>query len=262
MLMESGAYCHRTIVCPERCYACTAGGPIRRMNKEDREDRLVVTPLIDWFKKQKPNCGIHKPAYTTNARGWDIEAKRENEYLLIEAKYIGGPAISSFAVLVVAPLAKRDLHWKRPEPWCCWAIGVKPPRNMYQIFFDYMARNSEFWKHYGEDLRMKYIFLVREGEVTRIPFTYFLRMTKLYADRAHGKTLEERRQIAERALAALHKILELNQKDELNEKTVNELVERYWELAVVTLDEGRHLNTKIARTKGHTRRVPRPDTTT
>ena len=37
------------------------------MNKEDREDRLVVTPLIDWFKKQKPNWGIHKPAYTTNA---------------------------------------------------------------------------------------------------------------------------------------------------------------------------------------------------
>ncbi len=68
---------------------------------------------------------------------------------------------------------------------------------MYQILFDYMARNPKFWKHYGEDLRMKYIFFVHEGEVTRISFTAFLRKTKLYGDRADGKTLGVKRGIAE-----------------------------------------------------------------
>jgi hypothetical protein len=73
---------------------------------------------------------------------------------------------------------------------------------MYQIFFDYMARNSEFWKHYGEDLRMKYIFCVQAGEVTRIPFAAFLRMAKLYGGRANEKTpLEDRRRIAEGLLS-------------------------------------------------------------
>jgi hypothetical protein len=187
------------------------------MTTEDREDRLVVTPLIDWLKKQKPGWIIDKPKYPTSARGWDIEARRRNEYLLIEAKYIAGPAIAAFAGLVAAPLAKRALRLNIPalEPWCCWAIGINPPgpvgsevrkattRNMYQILFDYMARNSKFWKHYGKDLRMKYIFFVQKEEVTSILFTEFLRMTKLYTDRAHGKRLKERRQIAEDLLVLI-----------------------------------------------------------
>jgi len=43
-------------------------------------------------------------------------------------------------------------------------------------------------------------------------------------------------------------ILALHRKDNLNEKTVKELVERYWKLAVITLDEDQRLNKK-ARSK-------------
>jgi hypothetical protein len=176
------------------------------MTKEDREDQFVVTPLIDWFKKQKPKWGLHKPAYASHARGWDIEAKRDNEYLVIEAKCISASSISSFAGLVAAPLAKRDNHWRGPS-WCCWAIGIKPQverdrRHVYQIFFDYMARNPTFWGHYGKDLRMKYIFFVQAGGVTSILFTEFLRKTKLYSDRAQGKTVKARRRIAEEVMSA------------------------------------------------------------
>jgi hypothetical protein len=175
------------------------------VSKEDREYELVVTPLIEWFKSQQPDWNLHKPNYHTAARGWDIEAWRENEYLLIEAKYIASSSISSFAGLVAAPLAVRAQRWEGAG-WCCWAIGIKPQvegrgRHIYQIFFDYMSRNSRFWKHYGEDLRMKYIFFVQGGEVTRIPFIDFLRMTDLYADRSAGRKLVARRAAAEQVLS-------------------------------------------------------------
>jgi hypothetical protein len=167
-----------------------------------KEDRFVVNPLIRWFKEQKADWTLHKPSHGTSATGWDIEASRNKQDLLIEAKYIAGPALASFAGLVTAPLAKRAQHSmvRKYRSWChgvCWAIGIEPTRNMYQILFDYMARNPKFWKHYGEDLRMKYIFFVHEGEVTRISFTAFLRKTKLYGDRADGKTLGVKRGIAE-----------------------------------------------------------------
>ena len=53
---------------------------------------------------------------------------------------------------------------------------------LYQILFDFMGRHSGFWAHYGEDLRMKYIFFVQEGKVTRIPFADFLVMTQRYVE--------------------------------------------------------------------------------
>jgi hypothetical protein len=43
-------------------------------------------------------------------------------------------------------------------------------------------------------------------------------------------------------------ILAIYQKGNLNEKTAKELVERYWKLAVITLDEDQRLN-KTARSK-------------
>ncbi len=170
------------------------------------EDRFVVNPLIRWFKEQKADWTIRKPSQGTYATGWDIEATRKNQDLLIEAKYIAGPALSSFAGLVTAPLAKRAQRGmvRKYRSWChgvCWAIGINPPRNIFQILFDYIARNPKFWKHYGEDLRMKYIFFVRDGDVTRIPFTAFLRITKLYAARSGGKTLAARRRIAKELLS-------------------------------------------------------------
>jgi hypothetical protein len=172
------------------------------LSNEDREYQLVVSPLINWLQAQKPGWIVHHPKYHTSARGWDIEAWRENEYLLIEAKYIAASSISSFSGLVSAPLAMRAQHWNDPS-WCCWAVGIKPQienrgRHVYQIFFDYLARNVEFWKHYSEDLRMKYIFFVQEGDVTMVSFSDFLDMTKLYSDRTDKKTpCKARRQIAE-----------------------------------------------------------------
>jgi hypothetical protein len=44
------------------------------------------------------------------------------------------------------------------------------------------------------------------------------------------------------------KILDLHKKDELNATAMNELVERHWRLAVITLDEDQRLN-KVARSK-------------
>jgi hypothetical protein len=177
-------------------------------DNEDREYQLVVTPLIDWLDRQKLGWIFHHPKHPTSARGWDIEAWREGEYLLIEAKYIAASSISSFSGLVSAPLAARARHWNDPGWCCCWAVGIKPQvehrgRHVYQIFFDYMARNAEFWKHYGEDLRMRYIFFVQESGVTMIPFTDFLEMTNLYSGRVIGKVpLKECRRIAEELLSA------------------------------------------------------------
>ncbi len=56
-----------------------------------------------------------------------------------------------------------------------------------------MGRNLKFWKHYSDDLRMKYIFFVEKGEITRIPFAEFLLMTKQYVEltTADGKKLKE-----------------------------------------------------------------------
>jgi hypothetical protein len=71
-----------------------------------KEDRFVVDPLMRWFEEQK-RWTLHKPSHGTSATGWDIEARRKNQDLLIEAKYIAGPFLSSFAGLVTAPLVKR-----------------------------------------------------------------------------------------------------------------------------------------------------------
>lgn len=69
-----------------------------------------------------------------------------------------------------------------------------------------MARNVEFWIHYTEDLRMKYIFFVQDGDVRMIRFTDFLEMTKVYSERVAGKTskapLKECRRIADDLISA------------------------------------------------------------
>ena len=177
------------------CYTCPSEEQIRRMGNETR---LVVEPLVHWLEGQKPRWTTRTPRYETWARGWDIEANCKNQVLLIEAKYIAGASISSFAGLVTAPMADR----KYPSsPYgVCWAIGIKQPRNLYQILFDIMARNLKFWKHYGEDLRMKYIFFVEKRGVTRIPFADFLSIAERYADSTESESLQERRRIAKELL--------------------------------------------------------------
>lgn len=168
-----------------------------------KEEEYVIKPLIQWFRKQKTKWELYNPKYGTSATGWDLEARRKNQDLLIEAKFIDGPFLSSFAGLVTAPLSNRPQHFmkKKYRSWChdiCWAIGAAvQKRNIYQILLDYLARNPIFWKHYCKDLRLKYIFFVRDGKVAKVPFKHFLDIAALYEKKANGKVLKEKRTIAE-----------------------------------------------------------------
>jgi len=168
----------------------------------EKEEKLVVKPLLDWFSRQKPNWELYRPKYGTSSTGWDIEARRKNQDLLIEAKFIDGPFLASFAGLVAAPLAKRPQHLmkRKYRSWChdiCWAIGSNyESRNIYQILFDYFARNPVFWKHYCKDLHAKYIFFVKGNRVTRVPFADMLDIADAYVDKTHDARLAEKRSVA------------------------------------------------------------------
>lgn len=168
-----------------------------------QEEKFVVDPLVRWFKNQRVQWRIHRPAYATSATGWDIEVRRKNLDLLIEAKYISGPFLSSFTGLVTAPLAKRRQQlmvrkYRSRSYGVCWAIGAEyAMRNIYQILLDYLARNPVFWKHYSKDLRMMYVFFVENGKVTRIQFTTLLRLAEQYSKQVGDCLLRKRRLFAE-----------------------------------------------------------------
>lgn len=173
----------------------------------NREQEYVVKPLCKWFRQQKAIWKIHKPKYATAETGWDIEARRKNQDLLIEAKYIRGPFLNSFRGLVCAPLAKRaQRHMKRKyKSWnysVCWAIGTAyKSRNLYQIIFDYFSRNLAFWQHYGKDLKMKYVFFVKGNEICRISWKKLCELSKVYKRRANNRKLRERRALAEELMS-------------------------------------------------------------
>lgn len=170
-----------------------------------------MNPLVRWFKRQKAGWKLYKPRYGTAATGWDAEAHRHNQDLLIEAKYIDGPFLASFTGMVTAPLANRPQHFmvRRYIGWSygvCWAIGTSyVQRNIYQLFFDYFVRNLPFWKHYTRDYRMKYIFFVERGTVAKISFDKILRSAASYRLLANGKGLNERRSIADKLMGRLLK---------------------------------------------------------
>lgn len=172
-----------------------------------KKERFVVNPLIRWLKRQNAAWKIYKPAFGTAATGWDIEARRKNQDLLIEAKYIDGPFLASFSGLVAAPLANRRQHFmvKKYRSWSygvCWAIGTNfAQRNVFQILFDYVARNQVFWNQYAECIRMKYIFFVEDGKVARVPFGSFLRLGERYVALAANKGRAERRQLADKLMS-------------------------------------------------------------
>lgn len=98
-----------------------------------KEEEFVVNPLCEWFQSQK--AGWEKPLKPNrgkSATGWDIEIKRKNMDLLIEAKYVDKQSITSvIAGLVLAPLTDRRQRCMKTKyrSWChyvCWAIGIKP----------------------------------------------------------------------------------------------------------------------------------------
>jgi len=168
-----------------------------------KEEKYVVRPLVRWFRRQRADWAVRTPKHGTSERGWDIEARRKNQDLLIEAKYIDGPFLSSFSGLVAAPLASRAQHFMRRKKrsWSyrtCWALGASYSENhLYQILLDYLARNMKFWRHYYKDLRLKYVFFVRGGSVARLRFRDLLIIARAYArDVARNGSLDYKRTAA------------------------------------------------------------------
>ena len=168
-----------------------------------KEERYVVNPLSLWFKNQKVNWKLYRPRYGSSATGWDLEVRRKNVDLLIEAKYVDGPFLGSFTGLVTAPLANRPQHFAKTlyrSSWhrVCWAIGSPGPmRNIYQILFDYFVRNPRFWRHYCTDVKMLYVFFLKDNKVMKIRFSELLKIAAAYNRKASEKKLAERRSIAE-----------------------------------------------------------------
>ena len=176
-----------------------------------KEEKFVVVPLIRWFRRQNAKWRLRRPKYGTAATGWDIEARRKNQDLLIEAKYIDGSFLASFSGLVTAPLANRPQRFmkRKYRSWSysiCWAIGASyAQRNIYQLLLDYFARNQRFWGHYQQDLRAKYIFFVRDGKVAKISFAKVIEATQRYKTQASKKKRNERRVVANKLLGRLLK---------------------------------------------------------
>jgi len=173
------------------------------------EKRYVLEPLKNWFGRQKPEWQLKEPNYDRSETGWDLEARRKNQDLLIEAKFINGSFLGSFTALVTAPLAKRPQRFmkKKYRSWShgiCWAIGTRYQlQNIYQILFDYFARNLIFWRHYGQDLHMKYIFFVKDNKVAKILFDDMLEKASIYERKTKDKALTEKRKIAEELMEGL-----------------------------------------------------------
>jgi hypothetical protein len=172
-----------------------------------KEEKYVAKPLVRWFRRQEARWTIRTPRHGTSERGWDIEARRKNQDLLIEAKYIDGPFLSSFSALVAAPLASRVQHFMRREMQSrsyrvCWAIGTPyPESHLYQILLDYLARNLKFWGNYHKDLRLEYVFFVRRNSVARVRFRDLILVAKTYAKEVSGNDrLHYRRSVADHLL--------------------------------------------------------------
>ena len=173
------------------------------------EKEYVLEPLKNWFQRQKAKWQLMEPKNDRYETGWDLEARRKNEDLLIEAKFINRSFLSSFTALVTAPLAKRPQRFmkKKYRSWShgiCWAIGTRYQlQNIYQILFDYFARNLIFWRHYGQDLHMKYIFFVKDNKVAKILFDDMLEKASIYERKTKDKALTEKRKIAEELMEGL-----------------------------------------------------------
>ena len=169
------------------------------------EYELVVKPLTRWFKIQRANWIVKIPTYHTAATGWDLEARRKNQDLLIEAKYIKGAFINSFAGLVCSVLSNRPQKFMKTKyrGWShgvCWAIGsAYKSRSVLQILLDYLARNLKFWKFYGKFFKMKYVFFVDRNKITKVPWSKLLVAADKYKKLVQkgGGDLSARRMLAQ-----------------------------------------------------------------
>lgn len=60
----------------------------KRKVRVNTEREYVVKPLKDWFEKQKTKWILRLPGNAIAETGWDLEARRVNLDLLIEAKEV------------------------------------------------------------------------------------------------------------------------------------------------------------------------------
>ncbi|MFA5629332.1 MAG: hypothetical protein WC958_03655 [Dehalococcoidales bacterium] len=176
-------------------------GKIKERTNAEREN--VVKPLKKWLESQNTKWETYMPPHPTS-KGWDLEASRPNCDLLIEAKYIQRSFIASFSYLVTSPLPDRKQYFavRKPKKWCahhCWAIGSSnyKTRELYQLIFDYLIRCPTFWRHYKEDLGMKYVYFVINGKVAKVDFGKLLDYSETYKKNTAEKTTEGKRAIAE-----------------------------------------------------------------
>jgi hypothetical protein len=166
------------------------------------EQNAVINPLKKWFNGQRAKWETKVCKHPIGETGWDLEARRKNCDLLIEAKYWRNSFISIFSGLVCAPLTDRTQRFMKTKKkaWCshiCWAIGTSyEMEKLYQNLLDYFARNLKFWSHYGKDLKMKYIFFVNsKSEVSLIDWNSVCNLAKEYE--SHVKNgLKEKRKLA------------------------------------------------------------------
>jgi len=155
------------------------------------EEKFVIEPLVAWFGRQKVKWEIVvRPANGTSETGWDLEVRRKNQDLLVEAKFMSRSSASAISGLISAPLLNRPQKSmaNKYRSWCykvCWAIGMNTndKRNINQILLDIFDRSPEFWCHYQQDLNVKYIFLVKDGFVAKVPFKSLLNLASLYGKR-------------------------------------------------------------------------------
>lgn len=166
-----------------------------------KEEKFVISPLERYFRSYKRSGARwkvkHKPRYETSATGWDLQVERKNRVLLVEAKYIQGPAAAAIAGLTLAPLVYRPEKMKNKNLYrsryfhICWAIGCGytggrrdkkyEMSGIYQILFDCFILNLHFWKQYSKLLRVEDVYFVKsQKEVAKISFNRIISLADEY----------------------------------------------------------------------------------
>lgn len=166
-----------------------------------KEEKFVVSPLERYFRNRKRSGARwkvkHKPAHESSATGWDLQVERINRVLLIEAKYIWGPAAAAIAGLTISPLVYRPEKMKNKNLYrsryfrICWAIGCGytggkrdkkyEMSGIYQILFDCLILNLHFWKQYSRLLKVEDIYFVKSrGEIAKVSFNRIIRLADKY----------------------------------------------------------------------------------
>ena len=175
------------------------------------EEKFVVNQLVKYFEdpaRSRAKWRVkHKPKHGKSATGWDLQVERKNQVLLIEAKYVTRSFASAISGLILAPLCHRPEKLKRGlyRSWSariCWAIGCgynneKHRKGLYQILFDYIARNLKFWNAFAEILSVKYVFFVDGSKVAKFRFHDMVKLVGRYYTCA-DQPLDKRRLTAEK----------------------------------------------------------------